>query len=185
MSEASERLRRVEHALRRLGEEHAPPAGWEARVLAATEREAPPRARRWWWMIVPLAALALIVAVWLARRAPHAALPLAITVEYTQAPTRYLADGANVGDVAHVVARGGDALWIYRNDGLILACPGQPPCRAHDGAPAADVTLSSIGTYRWVAVSGEVPAPTGVLDRDLAVLQRAGATTRVEIVVVR
>ena len=49
-----EPISRIEAALARLGAEHEPPVGWEARVLAAT---APPPRRAWWWLAIAMKAL--------------------------------------------------------------------------------------------------------------------------------
>jgi len=171
----TEPIARIEAALTRLGAEHEPPVGWQARVLAAT---APRRQRRWWWFAVPgLALAALAVVAGIPRDRP---LTLAYEIEKKTAVVR--GAPANLGDVVHATVTGGQhdrAVWVYRNDQLLVACPGAPQCRSDGAATIADITLTAMGTYTIVALtsSSPLPAPTGSLDADLGKAQGDGATT--------
>jgi hypothetical protein len=58
-------------AVPRLAAGHGPPAGWEARVLAAVALAEPTPARRYgWWMGASVAAMAAAVVAYLAVPAP-------------------------------------------------------------------------------------------------------------------
>jgi hypothetical protein len=170
-------IRRIEDAIAQLGAEHEPPAGWEDRVLAAT---APPR--RWWWAAVPAVAAAAVVAIALWPRSHD--VRVAIEIERTGAPTRAASatrgDTAKVGDILHATASDGTgrrALWVYRDDALVVACPGAPRCRGAGDAILVDVELALVGTYVIVALSSSaaLPAPTGRYDDDVAGALAAGA----------
>ena len=97
-------------------------------------------------------------------------------------------DAAARGDRLRAVARrpAAGALWIYREQALVAACPG-PACRADAATFTAELTLE-VGTYRVIVVDSAAPtgAPAGVLDRDLAAASAAGARITVSrILVVR
>lgn len=185
-------IARIEAALARLGAEHEPPPGWEARVLAATAA----RSRRsWWWIPVPVVALAaacvlLVVHPW---RTAEFALVLAYDrgshVEYRGAPA---GDDAQrmVGDTVRATAKHGApfrAVWIYRSDRLVAACPRDLPCRVTGDDTRIDFVLSSIGRYAIIALhsSAPIPPPSGPYDADVAGAERAGAATVVTRVDVR
>jgi hypothetical protein len=179
----SDPIRRIEEAIAELGAEYEPPAGWEARVLAATGV----RKRRWWWLAGPAvaaaAAAAVAVAVW---PRPHD-LRLAVDVEAGGGPVR--GSSARVGDVLHVRVTDGAghrALWVYRDDALVVACPGAPGCRSTGDALGVDLALDSIGKYVVVALSSSaaLPVPAGAYDDDVASALRAGATKQDQAVTV-
>jgi len=164
----TEPIARIEAALKRLGEEHEPPVGWEARVLAAT---ATPKAKPWWWFAFPVVALAVIAIVVFAW---HSTLdqPLQLSVDREKGAVAVRGDSAHVGDIVHAKATGGSryrAVWVYREDHLVVACPGAPQCRRDGKATIADLVLDTIGEYTIVALtsSSPVPAPAGQLDADL------------------
>lgn len=178
---------RLEQALTELGREHQPPDGWEARVLAAT-RQPPPR--RWWWWMLPLVAVAAVFAMWLAIDDGHDDRSLGslelIGPTFDKPGTVVRAvSSPHAGDIAHVQAIGGlgyRAIWIYRDDQLVLACPGwegQGWCRAERGATVSDVPLGA-GHYEILVLSWGAPLPpsTGSLDRDLSWVMAAGVATR-------
>jgi len=169
---------RIEAALARLGAEHEPPVGWEARVLAAVGA---PR-RRWWMYAAPgvaLAAAAVVALVVLPGPAPE----LALNVDIKHS-ARYRGDEASAGDIAHIVVSGGKgprAIWVYHEEvQLVLRCPGDPRCRVTDASTEVDVTLSSAGAYTVVALTGssELPALTGTYDADTAAAKDAGLDVR-------
>jgi len=138
--------------------------------------------------------LALVVAVaaaaglWLARprRATREANPqIAIAIDrgrLDRGDARRIDDGsALVGDTLHIEAHGGRrswALWIFRDDRLIAACPGPPPCRRVSDGEAADIETAMPGLYRAVYVTGLAGPlrPLGELDADVAGATRVGAS---------
>jgi hypothetical protein len=187
--EPLEPLSRIEAALSRLGAEHEPPVGWEARVLAAT---APPRRRAWWWFAMPalLAAAAAAVIV-LRPPARPSALQLAMVVEKRAGVVRASGPEPGLGDVVHATAAGGGpyrGVWVYRNEtALVLQCPGGAQCRRDDDTVTADVALDAIGTYQIVALSSTaaLPVPTGRFDDDLAAAERANVTVSRQALTIR
>lgn len=180
----TEPIERIEAALRGLGAEHEPPVGWEARVLAAT---APRKPLRWWWFAAPAAALAVVVIVIL-QGPGEPGLQIALT--YTPGSVAVRGDASmHVGDIVHATATGGGphyAVWIYRNDALVLTCPGARQCRISRDAITADATLT-MGKYTIVALSSDspLPPPAGRYDADLARAREAGAEAVEKHVVVR
>ena len=169
---------RIEAALARLGAEHEPPVGWEARVLAAVGATR----RRWWAYAAPGVALAAAAAVALVMlRRPPPALALNVAVQHS---ARYRGNEASAGDVAHIVVSGGKApraIWVYHEEvQLVLRCPGDPKCRVSETLTEVDVTLTSAGTYTVVALTGGsgLPAPTGSYDADTAAAKDAGLDVR-------
>lgn len=169
---------RIEAALARLGAEHEPPPGWEARVLAAVGATR----RRWWAYAAPGVALAAAAAVALVLlRRPPPALALDVEVKHS---ALFRGDDASVGDVAHVVVSGGKgprAIWVYREDvELVLRCPGDPACRVSDASTEVDLPLTSVGNYTVVALTAasSLPAPTGTYGADTAAAKDAGLVVR-------
>lgn len=165
---------RIEAALARLGAEHEPPVGWEARVLAAVGA---PR-RRWWAYAAPGVALAAAAAVALVMlRRPPPALALNVDVQKT---VRTRGNEASAGDVAHIVVSGGKApraIWIYHDEvRLVLRCPDDPKCRVSEASTEVDVPLTSAGSYTVVALTGgsDLPPLPGTYDADTAAAEAAG-----------
>jgi hypothetical protein len=165
---------RIEAALARLGAEHEPPAGWEARVMAAVGATR----RRWWVYAAPGAALAAaaVVALVLVRR-PPAVVALNVDVQHS---ALYRGEEATAGDVAHIAVSGGTgprAIWVYHEEiHLVLRCPGDARCRITEDSTRVDLTLSSAGIYTVVALTGaaDLPALTGNYDADTAAAKDAG-----------
>lgn len=179
--------RRLESELARLGEEHEPPVGWEARVLAATT--ARPQ-RRWWLFAVPALAAAAAIVLLLAwpRHPTHEVLAMELSLDRGGPVVR--GTSAHIGDVLHATARGGAhrAVWIYRSDSqLVVACPGGAECRSTATTLTATAKLDAIGDYSVVVLAADeaLPAPQGSLDQDVATAARAGAQYRIEPVSVR
>lgn len=177
----TEPIDRIEAALTRLGAEHEPPVGWQARVLAAT---APRKRKPWWWFAVPVAALAVVAPIVVLSQPKHQNLQLAVTVEKPSAVAR--GASANVGDIVHAIATGGRhhrAVWVYRNEHLLVACPGAAQCRSSGEVTMVDVGLTVMGSYTIVALTSNspVPPPTGAFDLDLANAQKAGAIVTSEL----
>ena len=169
---------RIEAALARLGAEHEPPVGWEARVLAAVGATR----RRWWVYAAPgvaLAAAAAVALVLLYRPPPE--LALNVDVKHS---ALYRGNEATAGDTAHIVVSGGKgprAIWIYHEEvKLVLRCPDDPRCRVSEAATEVDVTLSSAGAYTVVALTGGsgLPPLIGTYDADTAAAKDAGLDVR-------
>jgi len=171
---------RLEAALARLGAEHEPPRGWETRVLAAVGAPS----RRGWWFALPAMAVMAAIAIVLAIPPGRPDEPLSIQVSVTSVGPPVRGSSAHAGDRVHASATGGGryrAIWVYRNDReLVLACPGGPSCGSTLGATTAELTLPSVGTYVFVAVTSASPLPTphGSYDVDQAAAEQAGAQTR-------
>jgi hypothetical protein len=188
----------IADAVPRLVARERPPAGWEARVLAAIAPPAVPvRQRRGWrrWLAAPAVAVAAAAGALLAvggRGAP--ALALAVDVEPGPVAMR---GGASIGDVVRVTGGGGGrhrALWIYRDGRHVeLACPerasgaGVAGCQVGDGRIEATFSPRVAARFDIVllASDGPIPAPTGSLDASVAAALRAGADHRVDHLVVR
>lgn len=171
---------RIEAALARLGAEHQPPVGWEARVLAATARTQRP----WWLVPIPvavLAAIAIAIAVVIVIAPGPTPFGATLAVTFTRdSAVAYRAPSMMVGDVMRAKASGGSgqrAVWIYRDGRLLRACPGDPQCVASDDATIAELALPSVGRYLIVAVtsSADIPVPMGSEDADVAAAEGAGA----------
>ena len=179
-----EPIARIEAALARLGAEHKPPVGWEARVLAAATK---PKPKPWWWFAFPVVALAVTAIVVCFPRSSTDQLPqLALDIEKGGVVVR--GTSAHVGDIVHATATGGGhrVVWVYRDDRLVVACPGAPQCRRNGEATIADVVLDSTGEYTIVALTSQspVPAPTGAFDKDVSNAITAGAhETRKQLIV--
>jgi len=183
---------RLEAALARLGHEHAPPTGWQARVLAATRAarapEHAPAPRRSWLGRVALdlrsrTALAAIaaVAIVVSRREPHPPGAVEIAVATRSVGPIMRGVGAKRMDVT---ARGGGpfrAVRVYRNETLVLECPGSPACLVADDATTALVSLELAGSYLFVALASTLPLPAaeGSLDADLAAANKLGVSSQV------
>jgi hypothetical protein len=174
--------RRIEAALGRLGAEHEPPPGWEARVLAAVARPA----RSWtWWLrrfSAPVLALALALALfWWWPRAFALELTLAdgTTVRGARVersvgrgtePCPDLEAHANQTLQARMTGKGAyHALWIYREERLQRRCPGDLGCEPEGTAFVFDLT----GIYQVVAVSSPVAiaSPRGSFDSDISTVE--------------
>jgi hypothetical protein len=201
----TEPIDRIEAALGRLGAEHEPPVGWEAKVLAATVTATATATHthighpeqghtgKWWWLMVP--AVAAAVAIVVAPRALNdSQLQLALTFDKGGSVVRGTL--VQVGDIVHAIATGGGpsrAVWIYHGDALVAACPGAEraaravQCHVSDTSTIADLTLSSIGEYVIVAQSSTSPIskPTGKFDVDIAHARDAGAIEKIERLTVR
>ena len=176
-----EPIRRIEAALTRLGAEHDPPPGWEARVLAAVAT----RQRRPWWMYAApgfaLAAAAAVAIVILLPRAPPPQLALDVTTR-PGAVVRGSPDERVIGDTVQIAATGARrhlAVRVYRDEvHLVISCPESLACRISRDAAEVDLKIAEVGSYTVVAATSNDPLPvlTGKLDADSAALTRAGVT---------
>ncbi len=157
---------------------------WMDAVLGAVEPEAASRPSRLRWVVaagIALAAAALL-AVLLRPSGPD-------VPEHPVAFALTRVDGANVvrgrdlapHDAVHVRWDAGYGLWVFFNDAaLLLRCPGSAAC-AVDGAEASvELTLEEPGRYTFIRVGPDVPAPTGVLDEDVARALDGGHVATIE-----
>jgi hypothetical protein len=179
MTELEQRsMARIEAALAGLGAEHEPPAGWEARVLAAVSTAAPrPKPRLWWLLFAAPAVAAAVIALVIILRPPRTG-PLQLALAVDRNTTLVRGGVYHQGDVVRATATGGGpyrAVWVYRDDALVVACPGAPSCRSTKDGLTAEVTLKLLGEYKVVAVASRsstaaIPAPGGTFDLDVASL---------------
>jgi hypothetical protein len=185
----SDPIERIEAALAKLGAEHEPPAGWEARVLAATSS---PRRRPWWLFAVPAAVLAAAVLVFfVGRRAPgpgpvaeaEGAIELSKQAVASRGGGRDLVPGVPL----EIRVKGRQryrALWIYRGERFEGACTESGELPAGEGGVSCKVSASEIiaefvvkrGKYQFVSVyaASPLPAPPRMYDEGEAARQ-AGA----------
>src|SRR5262249_21365493 len=90
----------------------------------------------------------------------------------------------SAGDVAHIAVSGGKgprAIWVYHEEvQLVLRCPDDPRCQVSDASTEVDLTLTSVGTYTVVALTGasHLPAPAGNYDTDAAAAKDARLEVR-------
>jgi hypothetical protein len=201
----SDPIARLEAALARLGEDTAPPADWESRVLTTlAERStgaaawAPRRGRRCARSIDALGAVAVaaMIALVLWGRRPPVPSDLAIAVAWEPPATAVRTSAMMRGSTVHATAtfrspgdRRSHAIWVYRDHReLVAACADAAGPEAmsrqarscEHSATRLDLAfqLASSGHYTVVAVATESPLyPGDGFDRDLAAAQRAGATT--------
>lgn len=190
----TEPTKRIEEALARLGAEHQPPEGWEERVLQVTRSQPPrsgPRIRwRWWWITGPVVLAAAGLLVFLGTRSHPEERELALRVVVSKQGQSLGVDTAKAGDLVRAQATGGGryrAVRIYRNGDFELACPGQSPCHDIDGEITVEIPLTSVGTYRIVALSSSSPLPptTGHVDGDMAELPDEGVTKKDQKILVK
>jgi hypothetical protein len=168
---------RIEAALSHLGREHEPPAGWEARVLAAT---AVPRRKPWWLFATSALAFAGAAAILVVPQLQSRVVAFTVEAPWDKGAPTVRGASPNIGDLVHATVRGGTgyrAVWVYHDDQLVAACPGDPGCRVEVDRTIADVRLRAIGVYRIVALSSIVPVapPRGSYDADVATARDAGA----------
>jgi hypothetical protein len=185
----TEPIARIEAALERLGAEHEPPAGWEARVLAQIGRAPWWRRLIRWRIAIPIAAAAAVVVV-IALRATPAQRELGLVLAYQDTGVVVRGGSHHVGEILRATASGGRghrAVWIYCEGRLLVACPGGQRCRSSDDATIAELTLDTPGRYTIVALTSSAPLSTsgGILDGDVAAAQAAGASLTYEDVSVR
>lgn len=177
---------RLEALLRALPELEPAP-GWEARVAAAAAPPVTPR-RRLTWALALAASVVLLVAGlwwWRARQAiEHETPELALLV--LQGPVAHRGASAVVGDslALRFELSGPGELRLYRDDVLVVRCPGDDRCRetAHGASRsiAAEIVADAPGTYRAVLFTGgTVPPHTGAgLAADLEAADKVGLATQ-------
>jgi len=173
---------RIEAALSRLGAEHEPPPGWEARVLAAL---GPERRRRPWWVFAApglAVAVSAAIVVLVVRPPKQRELEVAVRRKDLHQPlpvTRSAQpDEYQIGETIQVTVSGGAhrALWVYRDDReLVIACPRAPACQSLDDGISVDFVLKTVGEYKVFALSANAspPEPSGNYDADTAAIMRA------------
>ena len=193
---------RIEAALRRLGEDHEPPVGWEDRVLAATRQPTvrPFYTHHWFLVFVPVLALAGLL-LWLVvfHRSPNDPQELAVNLRIEpKTSVRGDGSGGTKGDVVHASAAGEHGyrmLRVYRHGVLILGCAATPdgtvseevithdaasragasPCTGDRDTLDVSLVLDAIGDYKLLGVASAAPLPASQhsFDLDLAYAIRA------------
>ena len=186
----TEPLSRIEAALARLGAEHEPSAGWEDKVLAQVEQGGRWRRLLRWKIGLPIAATAAIAAAIAIVLLIPREQPLVLALDYRKSGELFRGEVHTIGERLRAVATGGDghrAVWVYRDDQLVAACPGGGGCITGDDETIAEVVLKLAGRYAVVALTSRSPisAPGGAFDRDVAGAQQAGVMVRYEYVTVR
>lgn len=162
-------VERIEHALGKVGDDLHPPVGWEARVLAGRKAHRP-----WWIWSLPAVAIAAaaVLLIWLRRPTPSMQLAFEIRHRADEPTMRSGEEAVHLEDgfTVTVTGRQHRALWLYLNDQLLIACPGDATCQVEPAALRASWRPTTVGKYAVVAVTSEqpVPTPTGALDADLA-----------------
>ena len=175
-----------------LGQEDAPPAGWQARVWEKIEqrRERRSRWRRW---LVPagVAAMAASLAAVVLLRLPGREVT-SFRVEVEAGASVRRGTEAKPGDVLHLTAGTGSArhaeLRVYRNDSeLILSCSTERPCARRGNGLRASLVLDGAGRYQPIVLLSKSPIPraTSDLEKDTSAALAAGADVKMgsEIVV--
>jgi len=147
-----------------------PPPGWVDRAVERWEQRqqpqaAPPRRRRWRWgaaAAVVVAAVAAAVA-FVPRCGSARHDELVVAVAHRGPPDR--AGGTAVGDTMTATARVSEPheeLRIYRDDRLVVRCPGDAACRRDGAKLTVALTFDRPGRYQVVVLAGtsELPEPT-------------------------
>ncbi len=167
-----------------------PPAGWEARVdrrLAA--EQARTRRRRWLWAGAAAAALAAAAAgylVWGRPRArPGDTLSIAVVTPDGTRRARQVSVGDTLRLTGRTERRHGE-LRVYRDTALVARCPGDPGCRTADGVTTLELTVTAAGPYSvlWLASDHPLPEASTNLDVDLLRATEAGASHRLDDLIV-
>jgi hypothetical protein len=180
-------IERLEAELARLGGEHEPKPGWQARVLAATAKAKPAR-HPWWQFAIPALVVAVaVVAIVIKTRGPDE-LALAIDIDGGSAVVR--GHTAKPDDLVTATATGGNhrAVWIFRGEELVMACPGAAKgCTETSTSITARTTLQTPGNYIVVALESDAPlaVPTGKYDGEIARATRSGARMHADKIEVR
>jgi hypothetical protein len=172
------RHRALAHALRQVGEERRPPPDWQSHVWARIDRdEASVRQRRTTRLTAVAAFVAAAAALVLWLRAGYAPEP-APTIEIVAGETAMRATMARVGDSIRVRIGRGSAVWLYREDRVLVdrcdASSRGARCLMHATGLALESRLAAPGRYQIVVVPQGAPAPSGTLDRDVAAVAADG-----------
>jgi hypothetical protein len=186
----SDPIARIEAALKKIGHEYEPPAGWEDRVLAATRT---PRVRsfysqRWWLMFAPVLVVAGVLLWLVVIHASPEPQELGVTWRIeTKTSVRGTGSDGAVGDVVHAAVAGGAgyrALRAYRRGVLILDCRATPDGavsqdvveRGESDAPrctmdhdqlALSLVLHATGAYKLLGLASPTPLPASQHNFDL------------------
>jgi hypothetical protein len=159
-------------------DEISPPAGWEDR--AAARWSSPRRKRRGVGIALTATAVVALAAVILLR--PCAAQgPAALEVAVLTDTGSTRRGGAAVGAVLRARARVDRTyieLRIYRGTRLIVRCPGSAQCQRNASFVQVEWALIEPGSYQIVMLSSSsnIPAGTGMIDRDLLDARNAGVS---------
>jgi hypothetical protein len=177
-------LKRLEQALANLDADKKLPPNWRARVLVETK----PKRSRWRTRIWGFAALAAAAAAWFISRSdrdrpfsPQFAV-IVHPVSGGRGTSASLGDTleVSVADAPHL------AIWVYRNDELMLACPGGAGCTSSDRRLGVKLKLQAVGDYAVVALFAKqrIPDPQGKRDPDMARVESSGVLVREHAMIV-
>jgi hypothetical protein len=165
---------------------------WETRVWAriARQEEVRPHVR---WFVGSLVATAavLLLASWAILRAREVPRDDAPVIEVTSGSLRVRAmhpgsasSTATVGDLVTITVKPGDAVRIYHDGALVLACPPGTTsggCVSDVRGLTAEARLEVPGAYALVVITQALaPASTGGLADDLTALVDAGYSYQLE-----
>jgi hypothetical protein len=170
----------------------------QAATVTPIESARPPRPWRRWTLALAAPVLAAAAIVIVVRRstttapseraaATGAADDVVLAYAFEPNPNRPRTRGeVAVGDTIVFSARNLQAalaeLRVYRDDGgLVLRCSTAPPCVRSGTDLRARLAIPAIGRYRALIATAPapLPAPTGVMDDDLAALAHtSGAVWR-------
>lgn len=170
---------RLREGLSAVGEEHRPPANWQARVWERIEARRQ-RRRRWrpWWTV--LAGVAALLAFLLVRLPGQG--PPGLQVEVESRPGVRRGVEARPGDLLRLAATTGGArhaeLRVYRNDvELVLRCSTERPCSRRGAGLSAALVLDGVGRYQALLLLSRDPLPSAAsdLETDTRAALAAGA----------
>ncbi|HTE52259.1 MAG TPA: hypothetical protein VK698_15510 [Kofleriaceae bacterium] len=133
-------------------------------------------------MCAGIAAATAVAAAAILIARPGAADPPTLAMRVRQGRDHYRGSGQK-GDVLEITATSGDAdrfeLRIYRDDDLVLRCPGgpAPACRPGDDGVRVAHVFASPGRYDviWLTADSEIAAPVGGRDADVRAALEGGA----------
>jgi len=174
------RHRALASALGQLGHERRPPSDWQAHVWARIDREESlTRQRRSYGLTAVATVVAMAAAFLLWFRASRAPEP-SPSIEIVAGETAMRATMARVGDAIRVKIGRGSAVWLYREDRVMVdrcdASSQGPRCVLGAAGLALESRLGAPGRYQVVVVPLDAPPPSGDLDRDVAAVASDGKT---------
>jgi hypothetical protein len=197
--EQQEQLRKYQELkgdLSQLGEELRAPLGWEAGVWALVGR-AKKTPRPGWLLFPAVAVVALLAIVWSyslyyprVLQAIIIAPPPGLEISIRDGAGQMRSTQAVIGDTLLIKATAEASVlsvWVYRDDKLLLQCPGASACQEAVGTLTAEHLIPSTGRYRIVYLLSPktLPPPQGDFDADVAAATAAGGRAKWKFIDVR
>ena len=175
----------LQHLLANTGRPADDDDAWKREVLRQVGAEpAPRRSRRWMTIFVPTLAAAAAVLLWARLRpgtspADQAGAPQVGYVSLASGSGRR-GEALHPGDPVQLFGDPQGAneparLYLYLEERLELACPGDPRCRAEGLGWRVQYTVRGRGHYLPILVLGPAVALTGTFEDDSAAIVDAGA----------